>query len=710
LASADVNGDGYADIVITDFFRSPSIAYGSVTGFARPVFITSLPESTRVMAADLDGDGDIDLGVLDESGLFHYAIQDYPGHFTAYSPGIGVPGKTVSGNFFRDVNGDFLPDLVWVVEGVGPQALNVVVNTGQKDGLFTPAGQTTWTLATAAAGPLSLAAGDLTNDGLIDLVVLDSSAGIVQNFLNRTGHHPAPIDVTVDGNDSTGNDFVNVQLGQVSGRVFEDADRDGLALGGEPGRAGVTVYVDRNRNGRLDPGEPTSVTGPHGLYAFDGLPDGTYQVRVVPEVGRRLTTPEGEVHEVVVEAGLPSATDRHFGSVAGYDLELDVPADAQDWTLLKNGDRLEVRDAVRGVLASYPLADVYSVQIDRAATRPGRMFLDLSAEGPFAVPGGITVAGGAGRGDVLQLVLGAGADAATVTGAQAVLNGGLAVRWAGVERLVIDGGAGNDLLTVRGTPVPGGDLVLDGGAGDDTYVLATQRTSLWVNDAAGMDTLDFRAASAGVRLNLGLDRSQPQALDALGNRLHLQGAVENATSSAFADRLTGSAIANVLRGLGGNDVLRGAGGDDLLDGGDGNDLLDGGTGADILVGGGGRDVLLGGTGRDFLIGGLGVDYLLGQGGDDFLVGGATAFDGDERSLRAVMAEWASGRSYEERLRNLVDGTGTPDRLNGAAFLNASTVFDDQVADTLFGGLGRDWFLGFLGDRLIDGKPDERLGW
>jgi RTX calcium-binding nonapeptide repeat (4 copies) len=157
-----------------------------------------------------------------------------------------------------------------------------------------------------------------------------------------------------------------------------------------------------------------------------------------------------------------------------------------------------------------------------------------------------------------------------------------------------------------------------------------------------------------------------------------------------------------LFGDAGGDVLRGGAGNDRLFGGLGNDQLFGDGGNDILLGQGGIDSLSGGAGRDLLVGGIGGDTLNGESGDDILVAGSTAHDSNEAALAAILAEWASARTYGARVGNIRSGAG----LAAGFALNGGTVTNDAQVDTLYGQLDRDWFLIGAGDKLKDKAAGE----
>jgi Ca2+-binding RTX toxin-like protein len=256
-----------------------------------------------------------------------------------------------------------------------------------------------------------------------------------------------------------------------------------------------------------------------------------------------------------------------------------------------------------------------------------------------------------------------------------------AVSYTGIERLQLDGRAGNDTYAIPSLPLPV-TIVDSGGTGD---------------------TLDFSQAATGVTVNLASTAAQRIFGGTIA--LTLQAApMENVIGTPFNDTITGNGRANRIFGGDGNDVLNGGGGNDLIFGGLGIDALQGGAGNDVLVGGAGNDVLRTGNGRNVLIGGLGADDIRGAGGSDLLIGSRTIYDESEADLLAILAEWASARMIDARIANLTNGLGATQ----SPFLRpGQSVLDDDTADSLFGGLGADWFLFFPGDNVLDRVAADR---
>jgi Ca2+-binding RTX toxin-like protein len=138
----------------------------------------------------------------------------------------------------------------------------------------------------------------------------------------------------------------------------------------------------------------------------------------------------------------------------------------------------------------------------------------------------------------------------------------------------------------------------------------------------------------------------------------------------------------------------------FADGGAGNDVLTTAAGGGVLLGGPGDDVLIGGSGRNILIGGDGHDRLFAGSNQDILIGGSTKYDGDPVSLDALFQAWNGPGSYNDRVAAIRAGT------NGVPKLDATTVIDDGVRDSLYGGPSLDWFFATPPDRVHHLKSDE----
>ena len=218
---------------------------------------------------------------------------------------------------------------------------------------------------------------------------------------------------------------------------------------------------------------------------------------------------------------------------------------------------------------------------------------------------------------------------------------------------VIDGGAGNDVITAGAF-----NDTLSGGAGNDT-----------LNGAAGNDTLD------------------------------------------------GGDGDDILNGGDGNDILTGGLGNDTLNGGTGDDTLDGGAGNDTLRGGTGNDTYLFGLGsgsdtidnsdggNDRVVLGAGIaaaDLTFAKVGNDLqlLITGA--------SDTLTVTNWFLGAAYQLSFV-LADGTAAPVQVSvlGTAGNDSLTGSVQQRSDT--GDAGNDVLDGLAGDdTLIGGTGSDTL--
>ncbi|WZP00312.1 SdrD B-like domain-containing protein [Isosphaeraceae bacterium EP7] len=332
LAVADMNGDTFPDIVTSDQ-NSLYIAYGTATGMfgsvtSYAVFTSQNPGGGPVAVADFNGDSMPDVAVvsgvapfqvmiLSQGGTQNWAVQAILAPLSLTNP------QVVTNLVAADFNGDSLPDLA--ILPVNPNSGNPYPNNfayttiylndpGSTGGFDTSSPPTVFT----GAGPVSLIATDLNGDGLPDLLYGDdngSSIGSIGYLLNQSTITPQPISINVGGGivNLTSQNFNNVQLGQINGTTYGDPNRSGVRDAGEVGKAGVTVYLDLNGNGIFDPGvDRSTVTTAGGYYAFSGLPDGTYTVRVIAGDGQALTGPAGGGYAVAV-AGASQITARSFG-------------------------------------------------------------------------------------------------------------------------------------------------------------------------------------------------------------------------------------------------------------------------------------------------------------------------------------------------------------------------------------------------------------
>jgi Ca2+-binding RTX toxin-like protein len=327
----------------------------------------------------------------------------------------------------------------------------------------------------------------------------------------------------------------------------------------------------------------------------------------------------------------------------------------------------------------------------------------------------------------------------------------------GTFRVVINGGGGNDSLTVlaKATDLDAFGATLNGDAGDDVLTGADTNDGLNGGDGndrlvgakgtdlmhgdAGNDTLVWNngdgsdrmigdAGNDGVEVNgsptLGdVNTLEPEAggvkfrrtnlvpftLDTATERFQVNGLGGDDSVSA-ADGVGAATLLSVDGGTG-TDTISGSDGPDLLLGGEGNDVLIGRGGDDRIAGDRGNDTMNGGTGDDTLVwnNGDNTDVMNGDAGrDDVEVNGAPAA-GD---IFTVQPNGARIRFHRPNLVPFALDIGTSESLHANGLGGDDTITVGNVGsfsvtasggpgnDTLSGGGSSETFLGGSGNDKI----------
>ncbi len=160
------------------------------------------------------------------------------------------------------------------------------------------------------------------------------------------------------------------------------------------------------------------------------------------------------------------------------------------------------------------------------------------------------------------------------------------------DDLLIAGAGNNTLVGGNGNNrfIGGGNDTMTGGIHSDYYEV--HFSTVVLNDAAGLDTVDLTASPAGVKLNLSNNTGAAQPVFA-GSTLAINGVFERLIGSNFNDELsTSTANTSIHGGLGNDTLVANTVGVELV-GGHGDDTLTLQAAAGVFTSGEGNDLIAG---------------------------------------------------------------------------------------------------------------------
>lgn len=660
--AGDVNGDGFADIMIGAHFADPNgnldagsgyVVFGAKKGIAITKNLLALDGSDGFV---MEGDGS-----LDWAGFSVSTAGDVNND--------GFDDLIVGARFASGSGGTYAGRSYVVFGGNGsfPKSIELAKLDGS-DG-FALEGVADYD----QSGRSVAAAGDVNNDGIDDLIVgaylaspgATGKAGAAYIVFGRDSGFPASLSLSdLDGSDGF----------TVSGASPKDQAGFAVDGAGDVNGDGIDDLLVGAPHGELAgptrAGEAFLVLGRDSGFAanFDlGALDGSDGTRFLGHIANGETggavAVAGDINgdglsDIVIgapnaQAGGDAAAGRAyvvFGHRGAQNADLDL-SDLDG----RNGFTLLGIDS----------EDYAGFDVSSAGDLNGDGFDDLLIGAFGADPGGASRAGESyivfGRGDgnfpaALKLAKLDGSDGVLLKGSDLNDRSGHAV--AGLGDVNRDGF--DDIIVGARSGDPNGKS-----NSGENYVLFGGTDFVPGNTTAGTIYANNLSGKAGADVLLGL--SGKDRLKGLGGADSLYGGDggDVLLGGLGNDQLFGGRAGDRLLGQAGADDLFGNAGSDTLMGGNGPDYLDGGTGPDELIGGAGPDKLFGGNQNDTLVGGVGADLLFGQGGADRLEGGR----------------------QNDVLRG---GPGADDLLGGGG------------ADRLFGGTGPDTIIGGGGNDQLQG--------
>ncbi len=289
IASADVNGDGFADLLITNQTSSNVTLLfgngdGTFTAAAGSPFTVGAGPSA-VVIADFNGDNKLDFAVANNTDNSISVFQgDGIGGFTPFANSPFVLPNIVAGSELGPVamvTGDFRndgkPGLAVVNQNSNTVSLLLGSGDSTFDGTFSEA---TNSPTQVGNSPVAIAAGDLDGDAVADLAVVNQGAGSLTILLNNG-------DATFT--QPTGSPLATAAT--PAGIAIADFTRDGvndLAVTNQ-GPSTLGLYLGLGSGTFANRFELNTTAGPRAIVASDLNGDSLPDVALTAETANKVS-------------------------------------------------------------------------------------------------------------------------------------------------------------------------------------------------------------------------------------------------------------------------------------------------------------------------------------------------------------------------------------------------------------------------------------
>tara|TARA_R110002072_G_scaffold303094_1_gene493225 strand:- start:26440 stop:30834 length:4395 start_codon:yes stop_codon:yes gene_type:complete len=705
----DVNGDSVDDLLFVTgdsfvwFYGSDqpfdSVELLSVADTIELVSVQDLVRSGANLGADFNSDGLLDIATSYNVGL---TIQSASQGLTPYDALLD--------------RWSFLPELIEPFDGANPSDNPNFVRTG---------------VGTELPFPLNARnnnSGDFNGDGFDDLIVSQSSNGIIQRYDNGSR-----VVTVVFG----GPDFAGLENSDVTYSIGDEGDDELFASAGSD-RADALIGAQGDDTLISDGGEDVlkGAAGDDLLRVID------HQFRVADGGGGFDTL---QIMQAGVDLDLTSPSDHRLRNLEVLSLVNNGPntltidsSAVVRMTSSENrlridrdsSDVIEMGDGWTNVGISVAGGQRFEVW------QNGPAVVDLEIlppESPFPSFGIVSFDGGD---DDYDQVFTLSFDQINSEMVLQITGGPSGPREERVhaaftqDGIRLDMGGGNDRLVLETT---GFDVTVSGGDGNDSVVVFGRddademqlKSAASIDRPGSRDWLDLSTVfdDVGERDFLLADGIEDVQFELLGGddlvtiesfaRHNTELATLTVNLGSGNDRLEATAfdLGLTADGGSGHDILVTGAGDDSISGGTGRDTVNAGAGNDLLYGKSqddslngeaGDDTLVGDSGNDHLNGGVGDDSILGLNGDDEIHG----HDGDDivntgNGADSVYggdgADWMIGHVASHDWFDGGEGNDTIGGLGGHDTLNGS-----GGNDSLLGASGHDWLDGGDGDDLLFG--------